>query len=58
MVSVVALLGQRIYLDTNVIIYVMELPKLLTKGQTELLERIDQGDVTPITSELSLLQNA
>ena len=56
MAAVTNFLGQRLYLDTNIFIYAVELPKLLTKGQADLFEYIDQGAVTPVTSELSLAE--
>jgi predicted nucleic acid-binding protein len=56
MAAVTSLLGQRLYLDTNVFIYIVESPKPLTKGQADLIHYIDHGAITPLTSELSLAE--
>lgn len=56
MAPILDFLGQRLYFDTNIFIYVVELPKPLSKRQADLFEHIDRGAITPITSELSLAE--
>jgi predicted nucleic acid-binding protein len=56
MASIEDFLGQRLYIDTNIFIYAVELPKPLSRGQADLFGHIDRGAITPITSELSLAE--
>jgi predicted nucleic acid-binding protein len=48
--------GQRVYLDTNIIIYAVEEPSPMSAGQTALFEGMDDGSIAAITSELSLAE--
>ena len=50
------IVGQRIYLDTNIIVYAVEEPVPLTKGQAALFDAIDEGSVHAFTSELALAE--
>lgn len=44
----------RVYLDTNVLIAMVEIGPRLTAAQLDLLGRMDAGQVVGVTSELSL----
>ena len=46
----------RVYLDTNVLIAMVEIGPRLTPGQLALLRRIDAGHMVGVTSELSLCE--
>lgn len=48
--------GQRVYFDTNIIIYAVEEPSSLSAGQSALFEGMDNGSIAAITSELSLAE--
>jgi predicted nucleic acid-binding protein len=48
--------GRRIYLDTNIIVYAVEEPVPLTRGQAALFDAIDNGSVHAFTSELALAE--
>jgi len=50
------IIGRRIYLDTNIIVYAVEEPVSLTKGQAALFDAIDEGSVHAFTSELALAE--
>jgi predicted nucleic acid-binding protein len=50
------LIGERIYLDTNIIIYAVEEPVPLTAGQLALFAAIDDGSIEALTSELTLAE--
>jgi predicted nucleic acid-binding protein len=50
------LIGKRIYLDTNIIIYAVEEPSQFTPDQSALFEAIDDGSIEAVTSELSLAE--
>jgi predicted nucleic acid-binding protein len=48
--------GKRIYLDANIIIYIVEEPVPLSAGQLALFKAIDDGSIAAVTSELSLAE--
>ncbi|KAA2236378.1 type II toxin-antitoxin system VapC family toxin [Salinarimonas soli] len=48
--------GTRLYLDANVVIYSRERPNRWSALLDELLEAIDDGTVTAVTSELTLAE--
>ena len=50
------IVGRRIYLDTNIIVYAVEEPVSLTRGQAALFNAIDEGSVHAFTSELALAE--
>jgi predicted nucleic acid-binding protein len=50
------IVGRRIYLDTNIIVYAVEEPVPLTKGQAALFDAIDDGSIQAFTSELALAE--
>ena len=50
------LAGQRIYLDTTVIIHAVETPTPLSKGQLALFDALDEGAIEAVTSELTLAE--
>jgi predicted nucleic acid-binding protein len=50
------LTGQRIYLDTNVFIYALNGFPAYTTLLAELLDAVESGDVSAVTSELALAE--
>ena len=48
--------GQQIYLDTNVWIYALEGYPSFVPDLTQLFQSIDSGDLTAVTSELTLAE--
>jgi predicted nucleic acid-binding protein len=52
----VSLTGLRVYLDTNTIIYAMEGVSEFENLQSGLLDALDRGKVTAVTSELTMLE--
>lgn len=48
------IMGQRIYLDTNIFIYAVEGYTEYLDVLTELFEKMDQGALTAVSSELTL----
>ena len=50
------LIGQRVYLDANIVIFVVEEPIPLTAGQFALFTAMEEGLVRAVTSELSLTE--
>ncbi|WP_203219534.1 type II toxin-antitoxin system VapC family toxin [Nostoc edaphicum] len=51
-----AIQGTRIYLDTNIWIYAVERYPAFIQDLTELFQSIDQGNLSIVTSELSLAE--
>ncbi|KAF3889315.1 MULTISPECIES: type II toxin-antitoxin system VapC family toxin [Nostocales] len=51
-----AIQGNRVYLDTNIWIYALEGYPEYFQDLTQLFQRITQGDLTAVTSELSLAE--
>ena len=51
-----AIQGNRIYLDTNIWIYALEAYPAFVQDLTQLFQSIDQGNLSAITSELSLAE--
>ncbi|MEQ9548666.1 MAG: type II toxin-antitoxin system VapC family toxin [Coleofasciculus sp. G3-WIS-01] len=56
MVLLNAIQGERVYLDTNVFIYALEGYPDFVDQLTELFERIDEGNLRAVTSELTLAE--
>ncbi len=50
------IMGQRIYLDTNIFIYAVEGYAEYLDVLTELFEKMDQGALTAVSSELTLAE--
>jgi len=50
------LIGQRVYVDANIIIFVVEEPTPLSAGQFALFRAVEEGLVRAVTSELSLTE--
>jgi predicted nucleic acid-binding protein len=46
----------RFYIDTNVVIAIIEAPGALTPGQMAFLEDVDRGRIKAVTSELTLAE--
>lgn len=44
------------YLDTNVLIALIEAPSPLTNGHAEIVAKIDRGEMTAVASELALAE--
>ena len=53
---VVSLTGKRVYLDTNTIIYALEGIPAYANLKAGLLDHLDKGNVTVVTSELTLVE--
>jgi predicted nucleic acid-binding protein len=51
-----AIQGNRVYLDTNIWIYALEGYPLFVQDLTQLLQTIDQGNLSAVTSELSIAE--
>jgi len=52
----VSIRGQKVYLDSNTIIYVLEGFAEYSNLKTGLLDALDAGDATAVTSELTLVE--
>jgi predicted nucleic acid-binding protein len=51
-----AIVGTRLYLDANIVIYAAEGPHLLPNAVREALDRIDRAELSAVTSELTLAE--
>jgi predicted nucleic acid-binding protein len=51
-----ALRGERVYLDTNIFIYALEAYPDFVEELIELFESLDEGNLTAVTSELTLAE--
>ena len=51
-----ALRGPRVYLDANVFIYALEGYERYMGALSDLFDRVDRGDLTVVTSELTLAE--
>ncbi|WP_207713961.1 hypothetical protein [Scytonema sp. UIC 10036] len=51
-----AIQGNKVYLDTNILIYALEGYPAYLQDLTQLFQRITQGDLIAVTSELSLVE--
>ena len=49
-------LGPKVYLDANFFIYVLEAAEPWARAAREVLEALDRGELTAVTSELSLAE--
>lgn len=49
-------LGPKVYLDANFFIYVLEAAEPWARAAREVLETLDRGELTAVTSELSLAE--
>jgi predicted nucleic acid-binding protein len=49
-------LPSRYYLDTNVVIAIVEAPRPLSSAQLELVQKLDSGRLSAVTSELTLAE--
>lgn len=56
MVIVNAIRGDRVYLDTNIFIYALEGYPDFVEALTEFFERLDEGTLKAVTSELTLAE--
>lgn len=56
MVILNAIRGERVYLDTNVFIYALEGYPDFVDELTELFESLDEGNLSAVTSELTLAE--
>jgi len=51
-----AIQGERVYLDTNIFIYALEAYPAFVDELTELFESLDEGNLSAVTSELTLAE--
>ena len=56
MVILNAIRGERVYLDTNIFIYALEGYPDFVDELTELFESLDEGNLSAVTSELTLAE--
>ena len=56
MVILNAIWGERVYLDTNIFIYALEGYPDFVNELTELFEKFDEGNLSAVTSELTLAE--
>ena len=56
MVILNAIRGERVYLDTNIFIYALEGYPDFVDELTELFESLDAGNLSAVTSELTLAE--
>lgn len=56
MVNLNAIRGERVYLDTNIFIYALEGYPNFVEELTELFESLDEGNLSAVTSELTLAE--